>query len=240
MRMKRLLKIGLLILLIVVLADLFVQLPSDATQSDGVPIRHATVWEVYTKQKVVALTFDDGPRPPYTTEILSILHDAHIKATFFVIGENAARYKELVKETLDAGHQVGNHSWTHSEPILRHEDLALQEIERTDKLLRSLGVKGYIEFRAPYGETPPGLKKALATLGRRDVLFDVNPNDWENPPPGEIAARVLRRTRPGSIIDLHDGGGIRRNTVAATPMIIEGLLKEGYRFVTVEELLQLK
>ena len=203
-------------------------------------LRGDLVHRVETAAPVVALTFDDGPREPDTRQILALLERLDVRATFFVLGENVERHPELVELALARGHQVANHSYSHARLVLRSADLVEREIRWTDDLLRPLGVPAPIRFRAPYGKKLLVLPWVLADLDKTHVTFDVvsTPGDYLSPPPAAIRDSVLARVRPGSIVVLHDGGGPRRATIAATAMIVTALRRRGYRFVTVDELLE--
>ncbi len=203
-------------------------------QSDGEPIRH-----VKTSEKVVALTFDDGPDKPYTEQILSVLNKHNVKATFFVLGGNAKAYPDLIKKIMDQGHDLGNHTMSHTQMKNKSVETMKKDIAQVDAILREQGYKGEITFRAPFGITSPNLKTALQQLDKRMVLFNFLPQDWTKISAQQIYNNVMQQMKPGLIITLHDGGNRRDNTVKATEMLIENLQKDGYRFVTVSELLKL-
>lgn len=193
-------------------------------------------------EKVVALTFDDGPNEPYTSQILDILHQYDVKATFFVVGRNVEYYPETTRRIIAEGHVVGNHSWNHSavQPIVDRRDLDLARSQRAIKQVA--GVEPHL-FRPPFGRKTPWEMKQLRKQDMVVVTWSVSANDPRQPPPSVIAGRVVKRTKSGAIILLHDGnetihGGNRTNTVAALPLIIEILTREGYTFVTVPELLK--
>jgi peptidoglycan/xylan/chitin deacetylase (PgdA/CDA1 family) len=181
----------------------------------------------------VALTFDDGPWPDSTPQVLAILGRMGVRATFFDVGYLARDHPDLVRQELDAGMVVGNHSWDH--PItppfrdLPHPRVT-SEIRRTNTELDSMGVKPQL-FRPPGGSYSPWVLKEAARQGVRVVLWSVDPRDWK---PGTKARRivhsVLSHVRPGSIILLHDGGGDRSATVAALPRIIRGIRRMGLAF----------
>jgi len=195
---------------------------------------------VAVNEKVVALTFDDGPLPPYTDQLLAALEQLGVRATFFFVGERVALHPATARRVVAAGHEVGNHSYSH--PHLYYQSMAFlrDQIEATDRLLRDVGVAGEILFRAPYGESLVGLPCLLRRTGRRHVLFDFfpDPPDWHGSAPDLVAASILRQTRPGSIIVLHDGNpnaGV--HVVATTRLVVEGLRRRGYRFVSAGELI---
>ncbi len=192
---------------------------------------------VETDEKVVALTFDDGPRPVITEAILDILARHQVKASFFMMGRSIERNRALAARVLAEGHELGNHSYSHPRLVLKSTAFIEEELAKTDALLRELGVKGEILFRAPHCKKLVGLPWVLSRQGRKHITFDVVPYDDATQDEDLIVSRVLEATRPGSIILLHDGGREKPGTVKATERIIEALKSRGYRFVTVSELL---
>lgn len=198
----------------------------------GQGVRH-----VKTHEKIVALTFDDGPVEGFTEEILDVLNKNDVKATFFMIGQRAEQNPELVKKVYGFGHQVGNHSWSHPLMIGRSSRFFREQIDKTDAVLRELGYKGEIYFRAPYGMKFYGLPKVLEENHRKNILFDVVSWDFSSPRTNKIVKNVLNSVSPGSIILMHDGCGSKTRTVAATQIIVKKLKEQGYRFVTISELL---
>lgn len=192
---------------------------------------------VNTHEKVVALTFDDGPNPEGTPAMLDLLARYHIHATFFLIGQKLKKNPDLAKKILIAGHQVGNHSWSHSLMIFKTPWFIRREIEKTDRMIKKLGYKKEIFFRAPYGMKLLMLPIALKILGKKNILFDAVAYDWNSPGVEAIVENVMNQVGPGSIVLLHDGVGNQQDTVQATEIIINRLMSEGYRFVTVNELL---
>jgi peptidoglycan/xylan/chitin deacetylase (PgdA/CDA1 family) len=193
---------------------------------------------VKTDKKVVALTYDDGPNPPYTNELVKLFHAYGAKATFFVVGQEAEKHPEVIKLLYQNGHELGNHSWSHKQLIFKSMEYIIQEIEKTDKLLRDLGYQGVIQFRAPYGRKLVALPRILADQNRAHILFDVVPDDWEKLGTEVIVNKVLSQIKPGSIILMHDGTGDTSQTVRATEKIIQKLKGDGYQFVTISELMR--
>lgn len=195
---------------------------------------------VETEEKVVALTFDDGPLPPYTDDLLQVLAELSVRATFFFVGERIALHRAAAERVVAAGHEVGNHSYSHPRFYYTASAYMRDQIEATDRLLREIGVRGDIPFRAPYGESLVALPWMLHRRGRRHVLFDFfpDPPDWHGTAPEVVAASVAAQTRPGSIIVLHDGNpraGV--HVAAATRILIGALSDRQYEFATVSELL---
>jgi len=199
------------------------------------------IHRVDTPAKVIALTFDDGPSE-HTGEILKILRSHEVPATFFLLGQNAEQFPELVRQIYEGGHEIGNHSYSHQPFIFKTLAFIREEIEKTDQVIRRAGYQGTIHFRAPYGRKLIGLPWILYQSKRPHILFDVIPDDWASPGVATIVNRILAQTKPGSIILCHDGNGDRTGedrlqTVQAMPIAIEKLKADGYRFVTVSELL---
>jgi peptidoglycan/xylan/chitin deacetylase (PgdA/CDA1 family) len=192
-------------------------------------------------KKQVALTFDDGPHPSFTIQILSLLNKYAAQATFFVLGEHAAQYPEVIRELVDSGQEVGNHSFTHLRFPSKDEEAWPGEIERTELELDLLGCPDHGLFRAPYSDYNPGLLQFLANIGQRLVLWSVDAADWREPDPMAITVNVVSQVEPGSIVVMHDsdetGEADRTPTVEALGLILPALLVRGYQCVTVSELL---
>ncbi|GAA2227510.1 polysaccharide deacetylase family protein [Kitasatospora cystarginea] len=190
------------------------------------------LFELGASDRVVALTLDDGPHPTHTPEVLELLHQHGIQATFFLIGENAAQHPDLVRAIAGAGHHVANHTWTH--PDLRHlpDSRVRSELERTSDLLQQTTGKPVAWFRAPGGDWSDVALRTCAELGMRPMGWSVDPRDWACPGTEAITSRVLEGIRPGAIVLNHDGGGDRSQTIAALRGYLPVLLGEGYRFTT--------
>lgn len=194
-----------------------------------------------SSDKIVALTFDDGPNEPYTSRVLEILRNYDVTATFFLIGKNVEYYPDTARRILADGHAIGNHSYTHSRLALM-EGPKYTELDLAQKTIEQVtGVKPHI-FRPPYGEKTPWQLDYIKSKGLVTITWDVSANDPNISDPYTIADRIISKTRSGSIILLHDGRGIRHGfdrspTVKALPMVIDALLEEGYSFVTVPQLL---
>jgi len=200
------------------------------------------ITHIKTKEKVVALTFDDGPNPPTTNEILAVLKKHNVPATFFVVGKQAEQHPDMIKAIYTAGHELGNHTWSHEVLICKSASYIRKEITDTDNLLRSLGYTGPIHFRSPKGMKLVVLSKVLAHMKRNNILFDVAGYDWEKPGTKAIVNNVLSQAlmhvRPGSIILLHDGScSDKKEVVNACDIIIERLQQRGYKFLRISELL---
>jgi chitin deacetylase len=197
---------------------------------------------VDTSQKAVALTFDDGPTVNGTDQILAILAEQNIKATFFVTGAELESNLEQGKKIVAAGHQLGNHSYSHVRMVLVSPSFVKHEIESTDKLIRDAGYQGEILFRPPYAKKLFALPYYLSKNGRKTITWDVEPESYPeiDADADKIVEHVLSKTRPGSIIIMHVMYPNRRESVKAVTKIIEGLKTEGYSFKTMSELLTTK
>ncbi|WP_373534961.1 polysaccharide deacetylase family protein [Microcoleus sp.] len=193
-----------------------------------------------TGEKVVALTYDDGPYPPYTNQLLDILDRYQVKATFFEIGRNIEKHPEIVKAIAARGDELANHSYSHKDMMFKPREYLLSEIEKTDKLLLELGVKqDSISFRPPWGRRFIGLSYLVSQMHKKLIMWDVDSQDYEKTHTvDDIANQVINNVRPGSIVVMHDGGGDRSKTVAATEIIVKTLQSKGYSFKTVSELLK--
>ncbi|BAC08586.1 polysaccharide deacetylase family protein [Thermosynechococcus vestitus] len=190
-------------------------------------------------EKVVALTFDDGPWGASTRQVLQILKQEEVKATFFILGKHALMYPDVIADIVKAGHAVGNHSWSHPyKPV--DPKVAKQEIENTSALIAKQSQAQTRLFRPPGGNLTTGLVDYAQSKNYAIILWSVDPHDTRpNTTAAEIVERTLKAVKPGSIILLHDGGGDRATTRKALPTLIHRLRQKGYRFVTVPELLQL-
>lgn len=185
----------------------------------------------------IALTFDDGPDPQYTPQILDILRQYRVKATFFCIGHQATRSPHIVKQEFDMGHNIGNHTWTHPDLALLSATDVLSEICRTsDALEEATGVRPTF-FRPPYGSLSSQVLVQTHHLGITTIMWNDLAQDWARPGTNFIIHRTLSLIQNGSIILMHDGGGDRSQTVKALPAIIGSLQNRGFQFVTVKQIL---
>lgn len=197
------------------------------------------IHKVDTDQKLVALTFDDGPTPHYTAGVLQLLELYQVKATFFVTGAETQRYMTQAKQIVAAGHQLGNHSWSHQRMVFMSLDEINREIEGTDQQIRAAGYQGDILFRPPYGKKLVLLPWYLAKTDRTSIMWDIAPEtfDEETEDPQTMAAEVLEQVQPGSIVLLHLMYKNREASRAALPIIIKGLKAKGYTMVRLSDLL---
>jgi len=193
------------------------------------------------KEKLIALTFDDGPSKTFTPQVLTVLRKYNVHATFFMCGEQISYYPELVKQVSVDGNEIANHSWSHpnlyKNKAMRGAPMA-SEVQKTNKLIEKLVMIKPAYFRAPYNYAGKETIKAVNDLGLVYVGWTFSVLDWEKPAPGTMINMFTKKLMPGTILLLHDGGGNRTNTVAALPGIIESAQKRGYKFVTLGELLK--
>ncbi|MEI8337652.1 MAG: polysaccharide deacetylase family protein [bacterium] len=199
-----------------------------------------------TPLKEVALTFDDGPYGTSTEEVLNILREKNIHATFFLIGKNVEKYPEQAKEIVAEGNVVGNHTYSHFKNFnkMSTNNFAKDLIKGELEIASSTGVIPKL-FRAPYGNVSEIMKKELTKEGYILVSWSVDGKDWSlNKTTDQIENFMTYKTRPYSILLMHDGhetGNYSRvNSIDALPTIIDNLKKEGYTFVTADKLLEVK
>jgi peptidoglycan-N-acetylglucosamine deacetylase len=183
--------------------------------------------------RVVALTFDDGPHPAYTPQVLKILRKHHVKATFFVIGQQASAHPDLVRAIVDDGHTVGTHTWSHKDLSRLPAGRIRSEVGRAVDSVAATTGKIPDLFRAPYGSWSRPVFEVCAALGQTSIAWDVDPRDWDNPGAGLIRSKILNQVGNRSIVLTHDGGGDRSQTVQALRNVLPVLLDSGYRFVGV-------
>jgi peptidoglycan-N-acetylglucosamine deacetylase len=192
-------------------------------------------------KKQVALTFDDGPDPDYTLQILGLLEKYAARATFFVLGEHVQCYPEIVRKLVNSGQEVGNHSFTHPRFPAEAQEAWHRELKHTELELDLLGCPDQHLFRPPFSDYNQELLGFLAHIDQRLILWSVDGADWREPDPLAIAVNVLSQVRPGAIVILHDsdetGTADRTPTVEALGLILPALKARGYEFVTVSELL---
>ncbi len=199
--------------------------------------------EAATQEKIVALTFDDGPYPPYTQQVLNVLKENGVPATFFVVGKNVERYPELVKRIVEEGHQLGNHTYSHPDLLKLDRGQIAAEVDKTQRLLFEITGRVPDIMRPPHGFRDAVVMEVMAERNLKVVEWSVMCRDWVNPGVETITRRVVSKVKSGSIILLHDGDGVdstasRAQTVEATRRIIHELKSQDYRFVTVDEILK--
>jgi peptidoglycan/xylan/chitin deacetylase (PgdA/CDA1 family) len=186
-------------------------------------------------EKVMALTYDDGPSS-YTAQVRAILKREHVVATFFELGQNIAGRTAEIRGLLADGNELADHSWNHAN-LGGGGAGATGQMSKTNATIRAATGFTPCLFRPPYGAPGSDLVSRANALGMTSVLWTVDTNDWQTPGAGTIASRVLAGAAPGHIVLMHDGGGPRGESVAASASVIPVLKREGYRLVTVSELL---
>ncbi|MCR8853061.1 polysaccharide deacetylase family protein [Lysinibacillus fusiformis] len=193
---------------------------------------------VETNDKVVALTFDDGPTKN-TDAILSLLDDFQVKATFFLIGKDIEEHPEEARKIAAAGHQIGNHTYSHKRMVLKSPAFIKHEIEKTDDLIAEIGYTKSIVVRPPYGKKLIGFPYYLNKHQRETITWNLEPDTFFIQA-DEKVRYVKENIRPGSIILMHPMYDSTENELQAIEEILQTLLDEGYTFVTIDELLTIK
>ena len=192
------------------------------------------VHRVDTEEKVVALTFDDGPTEQ-TNDILAILESEQVPATFFVVGESLATHPDLGKAIANQGHELGNHSYTHQRMVVnKTPNFIKSELQQTDDEIRKTGYDGPIQFRPPFGKKLVLLPWYVSKAGKTTVMWDIEVDSTQTPE--AITNFVVANTQSGSIILLHPM--YNRSDLEALPTIITELKQQGYSFVRVSELFE--
>jgi peptidoglycan/xylan/chitin deacetylase (PgdA/CDA1 family) len=233
------LTIGIILFVAIILSLLYWLFMSSYSQIFG-----KYYWKAQTKDKLIALTFDDGPNDPYTSQILDILDNFGIKATFFQVGKCVERFPKTTERVIDSGHTIGNHSLSHEfhryflslnfrQEILENQAILKKHIDKTPAL-----------YRSPWLWRQPFLLKTLRTNGLVPISGEFcHPLEVLQIDAEKIAKTAIKKARPGSIIIFHDGrdgkGGNRGETVAAVGIVVDRLIKDGYSFVTVDKLLSI-
>jgi len=191
---------------------------------------------VHVDGPYIAMTFDDGPSATLTPKLLDLLAAHHIKATFFVIGENVAEHPEIVARAAQEGHEIANHSWSHPNFGKMSDEGIRSQLQRTDDAIKSATGKRPTLMRPPYGSITAREKRWIHDeFGYQIILWDVDPYDWKRPGPAVVRNRILKETRPGSIVLSHD---IHPGTIEAMPSTFDALEAKGFKFVTVSELIR--
>jgi peptidoglycan/xylan/chitin deacetylase (PgdA/CDA1 family) len=188
----------------------------------------------------IALTFDDGPDPYWTSRVLDVLGARAARATFFLVGERAARALEAVRRIAAADHEVGSHGWSHRSLWLCGPRRTEAEIGRAQRFLSDASGRPLRHFRPPWGMVNAAMFGALRRHGQRCVLWSIQPEGLRAVAAARQASDVLRQAHPGAIVNLHDAEGVNRapeRLLAALPIMIDGLRAAGYDLVTVSELL---
>ena len=193
---------------------------------------------VSNDKKMIALSFDDGPHPTETSNILAILKKYDIKATFFTVGKNAELYPDILKQTAEEGHEIGNHTYSH---IISKKDSSYnisEELKRNHEIILKICENEPRLFRPPGGEFNSKTLKSAKEMDYKIILWNVDTKDWMHRTTDEITKTVLSDVKSGSIILMHDYISGESSTAEALECIIPFLLQEGYSFVTVSQLIE--
>lgn len=181
--------------------------------------------------KKIALTFDDGPHPKYTERLLDGLKERDVVATFFVTGENAQNYPEIIRREQEEGHLIGNHTYSHIQLTSRNRETFREELVKTNEILEEITGEKVSFVRPPYGSWDKSFEKELNMF---PVLWNIDPLDWCSHNADCIAAKVVEKAGDGDIILMHD---YYETSVTAALEVVDALQKRGFQFVTVEEIL---
>jgi peptidoglycan-N-acetylglucosamine deacetylase len=192
--------------------------------------------------KQIALTYDDGPNDPHTLKLLDVLAKHSVQATFFMIGRYVQQRPDIVRAVAQAGHVIGNHTFTHPLLIFKSEAQTRAELADCRHALEDTIGKHSNLFRPPFGGRRPATLRIARELGLHPVMWNVSGHDWNAPPAAEIEKKVAQQIRGGDVILLHDGGhralaADRAQTVTATDGLIRRYTDQGYKFATIEKML---
>ena len=210
-----------------------IRLTSNFGSSAGVTYSRVSVGQPY-----IAMTFDDGPHPQNTPRLLDMLRDRNIKATFYVIGRNVDLYPSITRRIVAEGHEIGNHTYTHGNLTKMSKDGVVSELTRCrNSIAKATGVQPRT-MRPPYGALLQAQRSWIREeIGYPTILWSVDPRDWQRPGPSVVTSRILSATTPGGIVLAHD---LHAPTVDAMPATLDGLLRKGYKFVPVSQLIAME
>lgn len=189
------------------------------------------LWQVDTQAPTVYLTFDDGPTPELTRPLLDLLREYEARATHFLVGHHAEQHPDLVQSIVDAGHRVGNHTYSHPDPWTISEDELADELRRTTAVLRDLTGAPVRALRPPYGHPTGFLRQWCAAEHQRMVMWDVMPGDYlKTATASRVSSFVIKHVRPGSVVVLHDNPICEDVTPQALETILDTLTARGWAF----------
>jgi len=198
-----------------------------------------------SKEKLIALTFDDGPSPVWTPKILEQLQKVDVKATFFMTGEHVTRYPEVARSAVEEGHEIGNHSYGHRVLVYFTDEELTREIKDTQEAIRQATGVTTEYFRPPKAWLFRREKEIIRKMGYKIILWSLNSKDWVNFSDKYLIRYLVRNIRSGDILLFHDSGGAfkaeggdRQQTVRTIPLLVEKMRGKGFSFVTVGELLK--
>ncbi|MEG0385502.1 MAG: polysaccharide deacetylase family protein [Solibacillus sp.] len=239
---RKVTKIVIVLAILVVLVSIFYVVVTMAADRGRPYYENAgkIVWDIKTEEKIIALTFDDGPHKKYTNEVLDLLNKYDAKGTFFVVGEQVEKNPEVILRMYEEGHELANHTYSH--PFKSTVPQLMEEIEQTNDAIFS--ITGYAPklFRPVEGLYTDALIEEVVKDGYKVVMWSwhLDTEDWKDPGVKRIVDIVLKGSRKGNVVLFHDGGGNRKQTVEALAQILPALQKEGYKFVTISDLLQVQ
>jgi len=213
----------------------------------AVIVRRGTIYRVRSPEKVVALTFDDGPSADWTPKILDELKKARLPATFFMLGNHVEQYPQVARRVVAEGHEIGNHTYDHHVLIYYKPEELEREINDAQRAIKSVTGVETKYFRPPKAWLTAAEKKQIKQMGYKTILWSLNSKDWVTFHDKQITAYILNNIHSGDIILFHDSGGVftteggnRKQTVKTIPRLARKLREKGYRFVTISELLSLR
>ncbi|MCC6735203.1 MAG: polysaccharide deacetylase family protein [Bauldia sp.] len=204
---------------------------ADGTLQPWVETSHGEIRRVSGAEGCVALTFDDGPHPTLTPRLLNLLAEENVHATFFLVGQRAQEWPDVVRAISAGGHEIGNHSWNHANLTQLENSAITRQLAMTDAAIFAIIGREPDIVRLPYDAGSP---RVLSLIDRPVIFWDIDTLDWKAGSVGEIVDSAVRRAWSGSIVLMHD---IHANTVSAVRGVIDGLRARGFEFVTVSELL---
>lgn len=197
------------------------------------------IWEVNTGEKLIAFTFDDGPSPTFTPQILNLLAKYNARATFFVNGKEAEKFPEIIKRQYNEGHEIANHTYSHKEVNQMSEEELLLDLKKAHQVVKNIINKDMKLFRPTSGYYDETIVKIASKLDYKVIIWTwgLDSKDWLYKDHNKIAANIYNNINPGNIVLFHDRGGNRENTIKTLHILLPLLQEKGYQFVTVSDLL---
>lgn len=206
--------------------------------------RRGTIYRVKTDKKRVLLTFDDGPSPEWTPQVLAELKQENIKAVFFMVGHHVQKYPEIARQVADEGHTIGNHGYAHSVMLYYTPAEIEEEIKYTEHVIRKITGQTTKYFRPPKAWLRRKIKEKIKSMGYETILWSLNSKDWVSFNHKLIVKYISKNIRNGDILLFHDSGnvsktegGTRRQTVKSISLLARTLREKGFKFVSIEELI---
>jgi len=212
----------------------------------AVLVRRDTFYKLKdSKEKLIALTFDDGPSPVWTPKVLEQLKNVGVKATFFMTGEHVLSYPGVARSVAEDGHEIGNHSYGHQVLVYFTDSELTREIKDTERVIREATGVTTQYFRPPKAWLFAREKEKIRAMGYKIILWSLNSKDWVNFSDKYLLSYLVGNIRPGDILLFHDSGGAfkteggdRQQTIRTVPLLVEKMREKGFKFVTVGELLK--